>query len=527
MSYLERHYNRKETPQSQPIPGTDQVPNSAGGYTWAVDDWKRLDRFLVLGSEGGTYYISEAKLTRDNATCVERCIKEDGSKVVSRVVEISEAGRAPKNDPALFVLAMCASVGNDETRKLALEALPKVARIGTHLFHFVSYVENMRGWGRGLKRAVGNWYNEKVPDNLAFQVVKYQQRDKWSNADLLRLSHPKPLTDTHNLIYKWVVDGEVVKELPTIILGFDTAQKAETEQTVIELIKSHGLTMEMIPTSFLTSPKVQEALLPNLGYIALIRNLGNFSKSGFLGKARWNTVSDVINRLTNSEAIKKSRVHPIGILTALLTYSQGHGLRGKGEWEVNQDIVEALDKAFYISFGNVTPTGKRLVLALDVSGSMGWGEVAGVTGLTPRLASAAMSMVTYKVEDKVALISFQEKIVPINIGRCSRLSEVVDEISDLEFGGTDCAQPMLWAMQNGIEADAFIIYTDNETWAGDIHPSQALNQYRRKFNIPAKLMVVGMASNGFSIADPNDSGMLDVVGFDTSVPEVMSQFIIN
>ena len=45
------------TPQTQAIPGT--VPNSAGGHAFPVDDWTRLDRFLVLGSEGGSYYAAE------------------------------------------------------------------------------------------------------------------------------------------------------------------------------------------------------------------------------------------------------------------------------------------------------------------------------------------------------------------------------------------------------------------------------------------------------------------------------------
>ena len=43
--------------------------------------------------------------------------------------------------------------------------------------------------------------------------------------------------------------------------------------------------------------------------------------------------------------------------------------------------------------------------------------------------------------------------------------------------------------------------------------------------IDAKLIVMGMVSNGFSIADPTDAGMLDVVGFDASVPQVIAQFI--
>ncbi len=76
-----------------------------------------------------------------------------------------------------------------------------------------------------------------------------------------------------------------------------------------------------------------------------------------------------------------------------------------------------------------------------------------------------------------------------------------------------------------VPVDAFITYTDSETWAGGIHPSQALTSYREKTGIPARSVVVGMVSNQFSIADPNDPGMLDVVGFDTAAPAVIADFI--
>ena len=56
---------------------------------------------------------------------------------------------------------------------------------------------------------------------------------------------------------------------------------------------------------------------------------------------------------------------------------------------------------------------------------------------------------------------------------------------------------------------------------------QALSQYREKMGIRAKLIVVGMTSNGFSIADPDDPGALDVVGFDSAVPSVMADFVRN
>ena len=141
----------QEDPSGDAHPGAGQVMNDAGGYAWALDDWKRLDRFLVLGSEGGTYYVAGRALTLQNAAAVSRCLQADGLRAVGRIVEISEAGRAPKNDPALFALALAASLADPVTRKAALDALPRVARTGTHLFHFLQYAGGLRGWGRGLR----------------------------------------------------------------------------------------------------------------------------------------------------------------------------------------------------------------------------------------------------------------------------------------------------------------------------------------------------------------------------------------
>src|SRR5579884_4132546 len=131
-----QHFSTRKTPQSEPIPGSSQVANSSGGFSFAVDDWVRLDRFLVLGTEGGSYYATERELTIDNAQAVQRCIHADGLRTVNRIVEISEAGRASTNDPAIFALAMAASLGSAATKAAALAALPRVCRTGTHLFQF-------------------------------------------------------------------------------------------------------------------------------------------------------------------------------------------------------------------------------------------------------------------------------------------------------------------------------------------------------------------------------------------------------
>jgi 60 kDa SS-A/Ro ribonucleoprotein len=187
-------------------------------------------------------------------------------------------------------------------------------------------------------------------------------------------------------------------------------------------------------------------------------------------------------------------------------------------------VIDALDAAFYASFGNVEPANARMLLALDVSGSMTWGEIAGVPGLTPRDASAAMALVTAATEPEHEITAFQTTLTSLRISPRQRLDDVIRSVSNLPFGGTDCALPMLYALHAKREIDTFVIYTDSETWAGDIHPAQALRDYRHASGIDARLVVVGMVSNGFSIADPNDPGMLDVVGFDTATPQLISDF---
>jgi 60 kDa SS-A/Ro ribonucleoprotein len=536
MSNYGNHYNTKNTRQDTQIPGKDQVQNSDGCYVFAVDKWTRLDRFLILGTEGGSYYAKERELTVDNAQSVLSCIQENGVKVVETIVEVSEANRAPKNDPAIFALAMAAKMGNIDTRREAYAALPKVCRIPTHLFHFAAYCEGFGGWGRGMRRAVTKWYTDRPSDKLAYHLVKYQSRDGWSNRDLLRLSHAKPKTPLQSTFFKWVTSGELTKHSASqlftaddikgyfLIEAFEMAKRATVPQEIVTLIKEFGLPHEAIPTQFKKDINVQAALFEKMPLGAMIRNLGNFSKCGLLTPMS-STSAEVVSRLNNEEALQKAKIHPLQVLVAMNTYSSGSSFRGSGTWDVVQQVVDALDAAFYKSFGNIEPAGKRTMLALDTSGSMTVGQCGGMTGITPRVGAAAMALITANVETQHLFINFSEKASELSISPRMRLNDVTDHMRSVAAYGTNCAAPMERAIERGYEVDTFIVYTDSETnLQGARQPVVALRDYRQKTGINAKLVVVGMVSNGFTIADPSDEGMLDVVGFDTSAPGVISNF---
>ncbi len=518
----------RTTPQTEPTPGrTDEVRNNAGGYVFQIDKWARLDRFLILGVDAGTYYVKPRPLALDNAKNIQACLDEDFSRTIDTAVNVSLAGRAPNNDPALFVLAVGAGHSDPAVRRYALSHLGDVARIGTHLFHFLTFVQGFRGWGRLLQNAVNDWFTTKSVDDLAWQVIKYRQRDGWSQRDVLRKAHPRSTDPAVNTVFRFAAGHDDIdpETVPKSIEGFIKIQAASDPSEAAELVREYRLPWETVPSPLLVGDQVWRALLETPGALplgALLRNLGVLTNRNILTPGS-TAAKAVAARLTDPEAIRKARIHPVGVLNALVTYTGGES-RGGVSWTANRTISDALDSAFYTAFGNVEPTGKRIMLALDVSGSMGWSACNG-SAFNAREGSAAMAMVTDAVEKDLVIVGFCHDLQTLDISSRRRLDDNVQAVSNLRFGSTDCALPMLWAMQNNIEIDAYITYTDNETWSGQVKPVQALRQYRDKTGIDARSVVVGMTATEFTIADPSDAGQLDVVGFDTAAPNVISGFI--
>lgn len=531
MNYLRKHSKVIGTPpQTQPL-DKDQVQNSAGGFSYTLDLWKQLERFLILGTEGGSYYVREGKMTFENVESLRKCLQADGLRTVDTIVNISDTGRAVKNEPALFALAFAISEGDLATRRAAGMSLPKVARTGTHLYHFVQFALDLRGWGRVLKDAVQAWYVGKRPEHLLEQVLKYRQRDGWSHRDLLRLVHPKFGNVESRAVAHWVVKGEhtcdreicPTQNAPKKLFGHIELQGCTDAKKAARLIRDNRLTWESVPTELLNSVLVWEALLEDMPVTAMIRNLGKMTAIEAL-KPLSNASKWVGSRLRDEALLKKGRVHPVTVLNALRTYQQGHGEKGKLSWKAVNSVCEALEDAFYLSFQTIEPTGKNFYFGLDVSGSMS-SPCPGLA-ISCREGTAVMSMVSVRKEPNTYVRGFTTGLVDLPLTAKTSLKEAASIVYRQDFGGTDCAQPMLDATKRKLDVDEFVVMTDSETWAGDVHPKQALDEYRQKMGKDAKLVVVGMLANEFSIADPKDSGMLDVVGFDTVTPQLISQFAL-
>ena len=541
----------KTTPVTQPLMGreTEMTENNTGGFTFQLDKWGQFTRFLILGTEGGSYYVGERELTVQNAKVVIECIKENPRKALELIKSVSLEGRAAKQNPTIFALALVATHNTDE--KLLPEiknAVTEVCRTATMLFMYTKYIKTLRGFGPSVRKSLAKFYLSKDLKSLDYQVVKYRNREGFTHRDLLRLCHPKANDGLKNDYFKYIA-GKGPAPIGTLANTYETIKALdntpENLKIILRAIVEEKMPREGIPNVFLNNISVWEAMLPMMPITGLIRNLAKMTSLGMFDSELSANTKTVVQKLQNPELIKASRVHPFNVLVALKTYQKGHGDKGSLTWTPSAKIAGALNDCFKLSFQNVEKTGKNILVCLDVSGSME-SACMGSSVIQNNEAAAALAWYYVKTEENVEVMAFGaqsgfktviksegatsswygrgEGMAQVPIHQNESLEAVTSKLRRWNFGATDASLAITYALQKKIPVDTFIVITDNEVNAGK-HPSAVLNEFRKKINPKAKLVVMGMATNGFTVADPRDSGMLDVVGFDASVPVVVGNFM--
>ena len=518
------------TPQIQRILGrTDQVRNNAGGYVFAKDLFTKAEDFLILGTTGGTFYITEDRLTVDNAGWLIQAIQADGTRVVQLITEVSTARppRAPKNRAAVFALAMVFSCGDPAAVQAAKAAFARVVRTTDHLSMFFGYAKQLRGkaagqgtslvTGRALRSALASWFLAGEVDAIAWKACKARQRvtpagETFALRDALRIAHPKADTAERRALLGWlagkVSDGEARSQVRAVD-AFLSAQAVTTEAAAIAIATERKVPWEFLPSGLLASPAVWEALVPHLGMTALLRNLARLTRLGVLGPfAPANEA--VTARLRSAEALRNGRIHPMDVFLALRVYlsglSQPDRRAERHIWTPVAEILDALEEAYELSFGHVRASGKRMLVAVDSSGSMSWKQLTlGGSPLgSPYEVGCAMAAVLKRIEGgNVHVIDVDTQVHPSRITARTRLREIGSWPPS--GGGTDLSLPFTHATKRKMEVDGFALFTDGETWAGRQHASQALAAYRRKYNPGARVVLASMVAVGHSIAEPEET----------------------
>ena len=518
--------------------------NNAGAPTNIISWQDRLDRFLILGADGGTYYASTTEHMKQGIAAVTQALEIGGGRAVSQIVGVMASGRLPKMETGIFALAVAINSKIPEVRAAAINAIPTACKIPTHLFSLLTEIKAQGGkvQGRALTRALGRWYTEKEPSALAYHLIKYRQRNGWKHGDVLRLAHPKGYTSGGEGkagqlgdLFAWETGKPIVGQgahLSMIIGYLSLLQEEATENDAINLIRNLRFPREGIPDKLLKSAAVWRALAVNSPMTALFRTLNRMTAAeAFEGPEGWETLSLVIRKLTDAQAIRGAKVHPINVLSALRTYGSGRGVKGSLTWSPKVSINTALDQAFVASFDAQPPMRLRIAIGVDISGSMHGGEIAKIPGLTPAEAAWALAYQMVKTEAEATVWCFNRVIyqttetVKSSPSYAALMREVKQKYWD--GGNTNCGALMSRALQDQRKVDVFVVITDNEHNQGE-DPMAVLRRYREQMGIPdAKLVVIALTATEYSIGSTEDAGVLNIAGFDPVAPTIIRSFCVG
>lgn len=517
--------NPKNTPQNQPIPGreSEMVQGRSGGYMFAGDIWQMVRRCLLIGTAQSTYYAGKRELTTDFVDVIKNAMAQNPRRVADEILYASD-GRAINNSAPILALVLLSMGEAPEAKAAFMEIFPQVVRTGSHFYEWLSYTKSMRGFGKVIREVGRNWLAREDVKGLAYQLLKYQQRQGFSHRDALRLFHVKPSSEDHQLLYHWVVKGW--NELPTEIPSEAMAQiwwyewlKRNPDQTH-QAIRQGRLTHEMASPVGKMDKAAWQLLFAEMPIGAMLRNLASLTELGILRGDEPANLDRLEAVLHNQDYLRKARIHPIDVLKALKTYQSGGSLgRSKKTWTPVARVVDILDKTVELSFDAVASTNKVFMHAVDISGSMS--SLVSDMGLSCCEIAAAMALATAKAEKNYEIRGFSTKFIDLGITATDSFRSATQKAQKHNFGGTDAAVAYDWMLQNKFKADVVCFWTDSESWAGSKHPSQALAEYRRKVNPNVKAVYVTLTPYNHTLVDPKDQMSWDFGGFDPSMPRLI------
>lgn len=528
----------------------------------------RLRRFLYTGLEGNRYQPGRRDFSAESVQSVPSLLADKrGVEVVKEVLCFAKG--EPKTlcpDALAYVLALCAASDDAATKTAAYRAFKEVCSSPTQLFAVTRFLESVSqgtGWGRAHRNAVAAWYTWRKPRELAAQVTKVVCRHRWTHQDVIRLAHVRPPASNLGVSLvlryltkgfqaaeeylaeeraKGVVDPEAAEVL-AYLRGVHEVKRTSDEQTAARLVEMHDLALEHVPTHFLKSKEMWVCLVPRLPLRLLLEQLPRLARGGLLRGGC--LVRPLLERLQSDNSLADSGC-PLGPLE---TYALGRCLEGcssapgagpstqhsrggahtggkRGHRHHRSQLEDVLASLHVSSFKTVPTTGKRYLVAVDVRSPMAHGRTVGLGALTPAEASGLLLQALARAETGVTALAFSARgLVDMEINNKMTLSDISRRMRETPMGPVNVSLPLRWAREQKRPFDLFLVCTDNQTQAWDVHPAEALKEYREALNLPqAQLVTCAMCSHGFSLAPPDEFGMLDIAGFDTNVLRIIQDF---
>lgn len=441
-----------------------KVLNSEGRVAFERDEKSELFLLAVANFVGQDTFYESAKNRDDRYVALVRKValtdvdwthefihwlRNDANMRSASVVAAAEAANA-------ILVERGPSKGSvNWPRRLVAASMARADEPGEFLAYWTSkFGKNLpQSVKKGVADAATRLYNE-------YSLLKYDTDSKgFRFADVLQLTHAKAKDAKQNDLFSYALNRRYGKdEIPAslgmisqrdLIMATPVAQRREsiTKLGAPEFLKSAGMTWESL-SGWLQGPMDKdawEAVIPSMGYMALLRNLRNFQQAGVSQKV----FSGVLHQLANEAAVAKSRQFPFRFLAA---YQANRG---------NLKIAAAMEEALNYSLSNVPALSGRTLIMVDRSGSMLWSNDKSMELTFADQAAIFGSALALRAES-ATLVAFGTDSKQVSFRKGDSVLPMLSRFGDL--GGTATNR----AIQKWYDGhDRVILITDEQYNSGD------------------------------------------------------------
>jgi len=382
------------------------------------------------------------------------------------------------------VLLLAEAIKRDDLRhdgkSKIREYCPKILKRPDECCELLAYWLNVEG------KPIPNSLKRGIRDSLSkfdqYQIAKYRNDDKdVSLSDVVRLC-ARDLIEEDNCFHK-LVKGEL-----------------KQERTWESTLSEKGNTK----TSW-------EEILPNMGIMAVIRNLRNMLQQDV-------PVKNILAKFTD-KAILNSKQLPFRWYSALKALI---GVLSSLDQISVRAITDKLRYAMELSCQNVEKLKGRTLIAIDHSGSMD-AVISEKSTVLRFETGAVLGALADKICDQaiVGLFGTTWKIIMPS----SDILSTIATMTNTDVGhSTNAYLAIEWALKQDKPFDRILIFTDEQVYdtSGRASLAERLIRYRNKVNKNVKTYIFDLAGYSTSCMPEDANGVTLLAGFSDKALKLIS-----